>query len=61
MFWNGRGRTTIQLANGKPYIEILRLAAEQQSDLIVMGVGAGHKLDRAVFGSTTNQIVRRAT
>ena len=52
---------TIRLANGKPYKEILRVAVEQQADLIVIGVGAKHSLDLTVFGSTTNQIVRRAT
>ena len=48
------------VAIGKPYREILHLAEEQESDLIVIGVHAGPSGVLA-FGSTTNQIVRRAT
>jgi nucleotide-binding universal stress UspA family protein len=52
---------TIRLANGKPYTEVLKVAAEEHADLIVMGIGARNPLDLTVFGSTTNQMVRRAT
>jgi nucleotide-binding universal stress UspA family protein len=45
---------------GKPYVEILRLARERQIDLIVMGVHGRSAVDRLVFGSTTEHIVRRA-
>jgi len=48
------------VASGKPYREILRLAAEQQSDLIVIGVHGGRP-GLPAFGSTTNQVVRQAT
>jgi nucleotide-binding universal stress UspA family protein len=48
------------VTSGKPYRELLRLAAEQQSDLIVIGVHGGLSGVLA-FGSTTNQIVRQAT
>ena len=45
---------------GRAYREILRIAAAQQSDLIVIGVG--HSLvDRLFFGSTTNHVVRQAS
>ena len=49
------------LTTGKPYAEILRVAAERQNDLIVLGVHGRNALDRLVFGSTTEHIVRRAT
>jgi nucleotide-binding universal stress UspA family protein len=51
----------IQLAPGKAYREILRVAAEAHADLIVMGVQGRNALDLMLFGSTTNQVVRRAT
>jgi nucleotide-binding universal stress UspA family protein len=40
---------------------VLRVAAEERADLIVLGVGARTGTDRALFGSTTNQVVRRAS
>jgi nucleotide-binding universal stress UspA family protein len=46
---------------GRPYERILERAAADSTDLIVMGVHGRNALDLAVFGSTTNQIVRRAT
>lgn len=50
-----------QVAHGKPYVEILRAAAECQADLIAIGVHGRHALELALLGSTTNQLVRRAT
>ena len=50
-----------RLRHGKPYIEILRVAAEERADLIVIGVHGRSLLDTTVFGSTTNQVVRQAT
>lgn len=47
--------------SGKPYQEILRVARDEPSDLIVMGVQGRGPLDLMMFGSTTNQVVRRAT
>lgn len=43
------------------YREILGIATEDASDLIVMGVHGRNALDLMLFGSTTNQVVRRAT
>ena len=50
-----------RLRSGKPYVQILHVAAEEKSDLIVIGVHGRNPLDLALFGSTTNQVVRRAT
>ena len=47
--------------HGKPYVEILRLAEEVQADLIVIGVHGRNPAGMMLFGSTTNQVVRRAT
>ena len=49
------------LAAGKPYREILRVAGEQQADLIVMGVQGRGAADLMFFGSTTQHVVRQAT
>jgi nucleotide-binding universal stress UspA family protein len=46
---------------GKPYVQILRAAEEEQSDLIVLGVHGRGAADIMLFGSTTNQVVRQAT
>jgi nucleotide-binding universal stress UspA family protein len=49
-----------QVGQGKPYREILRVAADDKSDAIVMGVHGRGAIDLALFGSTTNQVVRHA-
>lgn len=50
-----------RLSHGKSDVEILRIAAEERADLIVMGVHGRNVLDMTLFGSTTNQVVRQAT
>jgi nucleotide-binding universal stress UspA family protein len=45
---------------GKPYQEILRVAADRNADVIVIGVRGRGSVDLTLFGSTTNQVVRRA-
>jgi nucleotide-binding universal stress UspA family protein len=52
---------TVQVAHGKAYVQLLRIAADNDADLIVLGVHGRNPIDLAVFGSTTNQVVRRAT
>jgi nucleotide-binding universal stress UspA family protein len=56
-----RDRCRTRVSHGRAYVELLRLAAEEQADLIVLGVHGRHAVEMAVFGSTTNQVVRRAT
>jgi nucleotide-binding universal stress UspA family protein len=51
----------VRVAAGKPYQEILRVADEDRADLIVMGVQGRSPVDLMMFGSTTNQVIRRAT
>lgn len=45
---------------GRPHHQIVRIAEEQAADLIVIGVRGRGSLDTVLFGSTTNQVVRRA-
>jgi nucleotide-binding universal stress UspA family protein len=54
-------RPVTRVTHGKAYREILGVATEDASDLIVMGVHGRNALDLMLFGSTTNQVVRRAT
>jgi nucleotide-binding universal stress UspA family protein len=54
-------RPAIRLRRGKPYVQILEVAAEESADLIVIGVHGRKPIDLMLFGSTANQIVRRAT
>jgi nucleotide-binding universal stress UspA family protein len=54
-------RPVTRVTHGKAYREILGAATEDASDLIVMGVHGRNVLDVMLFGSTTNQVVRRAT
>jgi len=49
------------VSRGRAYQEILRVATERQVDLIVLGVHGRHALDRLVFGSTAEHLVRRST
>jgi nucleotide-binding universal stress UspA family protein len=43
---------------GKPFQQIIELALESRTDLIVMGVRGRNALNLAVFGSTTERVVQ---
>ena len=49
-----------EVAVGKAWCEVLRTAEERRSELIVMGVRGRNPADLAVFGSTTQHVVRAA-
>lgn len=44
--------------SGKPYQEIIQLAQEEQSDLVILGVRGRNALDLALFGSTTYRVIQ---
>jgi nucleotide-binding universal stress UspA family protein len=48
------------LATGSPYREILRVASERTSDLIVMGIHGRQPMDLLFLGSTAQHVVRQA-
>ena len=50
-----------KVVHGRPYEQILEAAEEMSADLIVLGVHGRNALDLMLFGSTTNQVIRRAT
>jgi len=54
-------RPEVKVAIGKPYRQILATAENMAADLIVIGVHGRNALGLALFGSTTNQVVRRAS
>ena len=45
---------------GRSHVEILRLAAERRVSLIVIGTHSTHDMERALCGSTADQVVREA-
>ena len=49
------------VTSGVAYREILRVAAEKEVDLIVMGVLGRNAVDLTLFGSTTSHVVRGAS
>ena len=47
--------------HGKSYVEILRVADQERTDLVVLGVHGRLAVDVLLLGSTTHQVVRSAT
>jgi nucleotide-binding universal stress UspA family protein len=56
----GGVEATERLAQGTPSAEIIRIAREEPVDLIVVGSHGKGLLDHALFGSTTERVVRKA-
>ena len=48
------------VAQGKPSVEIVRMAKDEKVDMIVLGTHGTGILDKALFGSTTERVVRKA-
>ncbi len=51
-------RIKTQVCVGKPYEQIIRIAREAQTDIVIMAVRGRSALDLAVFGSTTHRVVQ---
>jgi nucleotide-binding universal stress UspA family protein len=54
----GRYTSPVKVRMGRPYQEIIQLADEERTDLIVMGVRGRNLLDLALFGSTTYRVIQ---
>jgi universal stress protein A len=54
------GGVDTMVREGAAYREILKVAAEEHADLIVMGMHGRGALDRLVFGSNTARVARGA-
>jgi len=50
-----------KVTNGKAWKEILRVADEEEADLIVLGVTGRVTADLMLFGSTTQHVLRQAS
>jgi nucleotide-binding universal stress UspA family protein len=55
------GTVSTSVRFGKPYVELLDVARQEQADLIVLGVRGRGALDLGFFGSTANHVVRSAS
>jgi nucleotide-binding universal stress UspA family protein len=49
-----------RVERGKPSSEVVRVAREETIDMIVLGTHGQGVLNRALFGSTTDRIMRKA-
>jgi nucleotide-binding universal stress UspA family protein len=52
-------RTAVRI--GKPYQQILQIAIESETDLVVMGVRGRNAVDLALFGSTAHRVIQLGT
>lgn len=50
-----------QVLSGEPYKEIVKYVAQAGADVIVMGTFGKEGLDRMLFGSTTERVMRKVT
>jgi nucleotide-binding universal stress UspA family protein len=51
-------RMKTEVRTGKPYQQIIQLALETQTDMVIMAVHGRGALDLAVFGSTTYRVIQ---
>lgn len=49
-----------RVVRGRAYDEILKLVADERVELVVMGVEGKGAVNRLMFGSTTNRVIREA-
>jgi nucleotide-binding universal stress UspA family protein len=54
-------RTTLHVAVGIPFVEIVRHARENEADLIVMGSHGRTGIEHLMIGSVAERVVRKAT
>jgi len=51
----------LRVTHGEPWEKILEAVAQTNADLVVMGTHGRKGLDRALFGSTAERVLRRST
>ena len=49
-----------QVVGGVPFVEIVRFARAHNVDFIVLGASGSSELDKTTFGSTAENVARRA-
>jgi len=55
-----RNNWEFHVASGVPFVEIIRFARAQNVDFIILGAAGSSELDRITFGSTAENVARRA-
>ena len=55
-----RDRTTLEIAGGRPWVQILHHAVELETDLIVMGTHGHTGIKHLVMGSQAERVMRKA-
>ncbi len=55
---SGRCTSPVKVRIGRPYQEIVQLAVEDQTDLIVVGVRGRNIVELSLFGSTTYRVIQ---
>jgi nucleotide-binding universal stress UspA family protein len=53
-------RTSVVIADGTPFVEIVRTARSQAADLVIMGTHGRSGLRHALLGSVAEKVVRKA-
>ena len=51
---------TSKIVSGRPFLEIIRIAREMKSDLIVIGTHGRGALEQVLLGSVAEKVVRKA-
>ena len=50
---------TVRVAAGKPFVELIRAAREEESDFVVVGAHGKHFLKSLLLGTTAEKVVRK--
>jgi nucleotide-binding universal stress UspA family protein len=58
---SGEVRITSRVVSGRAYKEILRIAAEERADLVVVGAQGHGVIEHMLSGSNAQHVIRRAT
>ena len=53
-------QTSTEITSGRPFLEIIRVAKERKSDLIVIGTHGWGALKQVLLGSVAEKVVRKA-
>ncbi len=53
-------KATTEVISGRPFLEIIRIAKERKSDLIVIGTHGRGALKQVLLGSVAEKVVRKA-
>jgi nucleotide-binding universal stress UspA family protein len=53
-------KVSIKIKTGKPFLEIIETAAEENTDLIIIATHGHSGVEHILFGSTAEKVVRKA-